>query len=154
MSGSAPRALPKFNVKAFLGLPGLGRRVREYRRGETVFQQGDACDDVHYVQRGGVQLSVRSNTGRVALVGVMGPGDFFGEACLAEECIRTGTATAITPSDIVRVDKFRMAQLLHARGAMSERFILHMLSRHERIEEDLVEQMLTRGDTSYQRGSL
>ena len=119
-----------------------------------MFQQGDVCDDVHYIQRGGVQLSVRSKTGSVALVGVLGPGDFFGEACLTGECLRTGTATAMTPCDVVRVDKFRMGQLLQAQHAMSERFIVHMLSRHERIEEDLVEQMLTRRQTSYQRGSL
>ena len=146
--------MPTFNVQAFLGSPGACRRVRDYRRGETVFQQGDACDDVHYIQRGGVQFSVRSKAGGVVLVGLWGPGDFFGEECLAGQRVRTVSATAVTPCDIVHVDKGRMAHLLQAQRAMAERFIVHMLSRNERIEADLVEQMLARRRADVQRGSL
>ena len=119
-----------------------------------MFQQGDACDDVHYIQRGGVQLSVRSKAGGVVLVGVWGPGDFFGEECLAGQRIRTGSATAVTPCDIVHVDKDRMAHLLQAQHEMAERFIVHMLSRNERIEADLAEHMLASRRTSFQRGSI
>ena len=36
-----------------------------------------------YIQSGGVKLSVLSKTGREAVVAMLGPGDFFGEGCLA-----------------------------------------------------------------------
>ena len=71
---------------------------------------------------------------------MLGPGDFFGEGCLAGQRNRTGSATAITPSVIVMIGKEKMARLLHSQHAMSDRFISHMLSRQIGIEEDLVDQ--------------
>jgi CRP-like cAMP-binding protein len=72
---------------------------------------------------------------------MLGPGDFFGEGCLAGQAVRTGSATAITPSAILRVGKEKMVRLLHKQHAMSDRFISHMLSRNIRIEEDLMDQI-------------
>jgi hypothetical protein len=74
-------------------------------RGETIFMQGDACQHVMYIQSGGVRLSVLSKTGREAVVAMLGPGEFFGEGCLAGEPQRMGSATTLTPSVILLVDK-------------------------------------------------
>ncbi len=104
-------------------------------RGATIFTQGDACEHVLYIQSGGVKLSVLSKTGREAVVAMLGPGDFFGEGCLAGQPIRMGSATAITPSMILLVPKDKMVRLLHKQHAMSDRFITHMLARNIRIEE-------------------
>ncbi len=94
-----------------------------------------------YIQAGGIKLSVLSKTGREAVVAMLGPGDFFGEGCLAGQPLRMGTATAITPSTILFVDKNKMVRLLHSEHAMSDRFISHMLARNIRIEEDLIDQL-------------
>ena len=94
-----------------------------------------------YIQSGGVKLSVLSKTGREAVVAMLGPGDFFGEGCLAGQPVRMGSATAITPSAILLVAKEQMVRLLHKQHAMSDRFISHMLSRNIRIEEDLIDQL-------------
>ena len=94
-----------------------------------------------YIQKGGVKLSVRSKTGREAVVAMLGPADFFGEGCLAGQSIRMGSATAITASTILLVDKRKMVGLLHRQRAMSDRFIAHMLARNIRIEEDLIDQL-------------
>lgn len=112
----------------------------KYRRGETIFRQGDACDDVLCVRTGGVRLSVLSKTGYEAATAMLGPGDFFGEGCLTGLPKRTGSATAITPSVIVIIRKEKMARLLHSQHWMSDRFISHMLSRQIGMEEDLVDQ--------------
>jgi CRP-like cAMP-binding protein len=122
--------------------------IATYRRGETIFTQGDACDDVLCIRSGGVKLSVLSKTGREAAVAMLGPGDFFGEACLAGLENRTDSATAITPTVIVIVGKEKMARLLHSQHAMSDRFISHMLSRQIWMEEALVDQFF---NTSEQR---
>lgn len=115
----------------------------EYARGEAVFSQGDACEHVMYIHTGGVKLSVRSKTGREVIVALLGPADFFGEGCLAGQPIRTGSATAITLSTILLIDKRKMVRLLHRQHAMSDRFIAHMLARNLRLEEDLLDQFLT-----------
>jgi CRP/FNR family cyclic AMP-dependent transcriptional regulator len=136
-----PPKVPPFNAQAFLDTAGIARTVAEYGRNETVFTQGDVCDNVMYIQSGGIKLSVLSKNGREAVVAMLGPGDFFGEGCLAGQPVRMGSATAITPSVILLVRKEKMVRLLHRQHTMSDRFISHMLSRNIRIEEDLVDQL-------------
>ena len=130
-----------FNAQAFLDAAGVAKTSVQYGRGETIFSQGDSCKDVMYIQAGGVKLSVLSKTGKEAVVAMLGPGDFFGEGCLAGQRVRMGSATAITPSVILLVGKTRMIGLLHEEHSMSDRFIAHMLTRNIRIEEDLVDQL-------------
>jgi CRP/FNR family transcriptional regulator, cyclic AMP receptor protein len=130
-----------FNAKAFLESAGPAKTIVHYAPNEVIFAQGDECQHVLYVQSGGVKLSVLSKTGKEAVVAMLGPGDFFGEGCLAGQPIRMGSATAIAPSAILRVEKAQMVKLLHRQPDMSDRFITHMLARNIRIEEDLVDQL-------------
>jgi CRP/FNR family transcriptional regulator, cyclic AMP receptor protein len=140
-SNGAAKTVPAFNAQAFLDSAGVAKTIADYARGETIFTQGEACKHVMYIQTGGVKLSVLSKTGREAVVAMLGPGEFFGEGCLAGQPLRIGTATAITPSVILLIDKAKMVQLLHKQHAMSDRFIAHMLARNTRIEEDLIDQL-------------
>jgi CRP/FNR family cyclic AMP-dependent transcriptional regulator len=133
--------VPSFDAQAFLDSAGIAPPAAHYGREETVFAQGDTCEHVFYVQSGGVKLSVVSKSGREAVVAMLGPGDFFGEGCLAGQTVRMGTATAITPSAILLIPRAEMSQLLQKQHAMSDRFISHMLSRNIRIEEDLIDQL-------------
>src|SRR5437667_5135909 len=143
-----------FDAQAFLESAGVARKIVEYRRSETNFAQGDPCDSVLYIQKGGVKLSVLSKTGREAVVAMLGPGDFFGEGCLAGQPVRMGSATAITPSAILLVGKEKMVRLLHRQHAMSDRFIAHMLARNIRIEEDLVDQLFNSSEKRLARALL
>jgi CRP/FNR family cyclic AMP-dependent transcriptional regulator len=140
-NGKAKATTLPFNAQTFLESAGVANTVEKYSRGEAVFTQGDACDMVMYIQTGGVKLSVLSKTGRECVVAMLGPGDFFGEGCLAGQPLRMGSATAITPSTILLVAKDKMVGLLHKEHAMSDRFISHMLARNIRIEEDLIDQL-------------
>jgi CRP/FNR family cyclic AMP-dependent transcriptional regulator len=141
VSGEHAQALPPFNAQAFLDSSGISKTVVEYGRGATIFTQGDLCDAVLYIQSGRVKLSVVSKAGREAVVGVLGPGDFFGEGCLAAQAVRMGSATALTPSVILPVGKEQMMRLLHKQTAMADRFIAHMLARNIQIEEALTDQL-------------
>ena len=132
---------PPFNVEAFLSSTRIAKTVMTCSRGETIFVQGETCDNVLYIQAGGVKLSVVSKAGREAVVAMLGPGDFFGEGCLAGQPIRMGTATAITPAAVLVLPKAQMVSLLHKQHAMSDRFITHMLTRNIRIEQDLIDQL-------------
>jgi CRP/FNR family transcriptional regulator, cyclic AMP receptor protein len=130
-----------FNASAFLESSGIARRIVDYQRADAIFTQGDPCDHVMYIQKGAVKLSVLSKAGREAVVAMLGPGEFFGEGCLAGQPVRMGTATATTESTILRIDKKQMVRLLHKQHALSDRFIAHMLARNIRIEEDLIDQL-------------
>jgi CRP/FNR family transcriptional regulator, cyclic AMP receptor protein len=130
-----------FNAQAFLDSTGIQRKVVEYRRADTIFTQGEPSEHVLYIQKGGVKLSVLSKAGREAVVAMLGPGDFFGEGCLAGQPFRMGSATATSESTILQVDKEQMVRLLHKEHALSDRFIAHMLARNIRIEEDLIDQL-------------
>ncbi len=133
--------MPAFEASAFLDSVGVAKTIARYGRGETVFTQGDPSTHVMYIQTGGVKLSVLSKTGREAVVAMLGPGDFFGEGCLAGQPFRMRSARAITPSAILAIEKTTMVRLLHEQRAMSDRFISHMLARSIRIEEDLIDQL-------------
>jgi CRP/FNR family transcriptional regulator, cyclic AMP receptor protein len=130
-----------FDAQVFLASAGVSRKIVEYPRGTSIFTQGDPCDHVLYIQKGNVQLSVVSQSGREAVVAMLNAGDFFGEGCLAGQAVRMGAARATTDSSILLVDKRRMIALLHKQRGMSDRFIAHMLARNIQIEEDLIDQL-------------
>ena len=132
---------PAFDPQVFLDSAGLARKVVEFRKKETIFSQGDSANNVLYIQTGGVRLSVINEAGKEAVVAILAPGDFFGEGCLAGQPIRIGTATAVTPTTALVIEKKEMIRVLHNEHAFSDRFITYMLSRNIRIEEDLVDQL-------------
>jgi CRP-like cAMP-binding protein len=107
-----------------------------------------------YIRSGGVKLSVLSKSGREAVVAMLGPGDFFGEGCLAGQLLRMGSATAITPTVVLMVRKEEMVRLLHTQHGMSDRFISHMLGRNLRIEEDLIDQLFNSSEKRLARALL
>jgi CRP/FNR family transcriptional regulator, cyclic AMP receptor protein len=130
-----------FDAQAFLDSAGLARRVVEYRRLEKIYSQGESTKDVLYIQKGGIKLSVVNEVGREAVVAMLGPGDFFGEGGMAGQLLRVGTATAITPTTLLVIEKKEMIRVLHTERAFADRFLAYMLSRNIRIEEDLVDQL-------------
>ena len=130
-----------FNAQAFLDSAGVARRVKKFSPAEVVYAQGAAAESVMYLQSGGVKLTVVNAVGKEAVVAILGPGDFFGEGCLAGQSVRFGTATAITPTTVLVIEKSEMFKVLHEEHDLSDRFIRFMLARNIRIEEDLVDQL-------------
>jgi CRP-like cAMP-binding protein len=132
---------PPFEVEAFLASAGVARKVVEYPRKATILVQGKASSHVMYIQKGGVKLSVVNEVGKEAIVAILGPGDFFGEVCLSGQKFSRATATALTPTVVLVIQKNEMVRVLHTQHAFSDRFIKHMLSRNIRVEEDLIDQL-------------
>ena len=99
------------------------------------------ASNVMYIQKGGVKLSVVNETGKEAVVALLGPGDFFGEGCLAGVPFRMGIASAITATTVLVIDRKEMIRVLHEEQRLSDRFIAYLLTRNIRIEEDLVDQI-------------
>ena len=127
---SRPKAtskIPAFDVQSFLESAGLGRRVYNFRKKETLFAQGDPAKNVMYIQDGGVKLTVVNETGKEAVVAILGRGDFFGEG--------------IASTTVLVIEKNEMIRVLHSEHTFSDRFIAYVLSRNIRVEEDLIDQL-------------
>jgi CRP/FNR family cyclic AMP-dependent transcriptional regulator len=125
----------------FLDSAGIARKIVEFPKKATVYAQGEPARTVMYIQQGRVKLSVVNGTGKEAVVAVLGPGDFFGEGCLAAQPIRIGAATAATPITVLVIEKNEMIRVLHTEHEFSDRFISYMLTRNIRVEADLVDQL-------------
>ena len=132
---------PAFDVKLFLDSAGLGRKVNKFRKKETVFSQGDSATSVMYIQEGSVKLTVVNESGKEAVVAILGPGDFLGEGCLTGQSKCMATATAIAPTAALVIEKDEMIRVLHKEHEFSDRFIAYMLGRNVRVEEDLIDQL-------------
>ncbi|MGD0306892.1 MAG: Crp/Fnr family transcriptional regulator [Candidatus Acidiferrales bacterium] len=141
-------------MEKFLQSAGAARKVADFKKKDTIFSQGDPGKTVLYIQKGSVRLSVVNQRGKEAVVAVLGPGDFFGEGCLAGQTLRIGTATAVTSTTVLVIDKKEMSRVLHEEHAFSDRFIAHMLSRNIRVEEDLVDQLFNSSEKRLARALL
>jgi len=130
-----------FDPQVFLDTAGVAKKIAEFRRSESIYSQGEAADSVMYVQKGGVKLSVVNGSGKEAVVAMFGPGDFFGEGCMAGQSIRMGTATAITPTTLLVMEKDELLGVLHAEHELSDHFIAYLLAHNIRVEEDLIDQL-------------
>jgi CRP/FNR family transcriptional regulator, cyclic AMP receptor protein len=131
----------RLDPQKFLDTAGISRRIAEFRRNESVYTQGDAADSVMYIQKGGVKFSVVNGSGKEAVVAMFGPTDFFGEGCMAGQTVRMGTATAVTPSTILIIERDELLRVLHTHQELSDHFIRYMLAHNIRVEEDLVDQL-------------
>jgi CRP/FNR family cyclic AMP-dependent transcriptional regulator len=138
-------------VAANLGVPvdwaallsgvSTGKTIPNYKTNRTIFMQGQPADSVYFLLRGKVQLAVTSQEGKEAIVATLGPGEFFGEGCLAGQPVRMGTAVAVGACTLTKVEKATMARRLREDQGLAEVFMTHLLARIVRYEADLVDQI-------------
>jgi CRP-like cAMP-binding protein len=133
---------------------GIRRTIASYRKGQTIFAQGDDCTTVLYLQQGTVKLTIVSPAGKEAVIAILYPGDFFGEGCIAGQPRRVARAVAVQPTSVLAINKKEMMRVIHAEHEFSDRFISHMLKRNVRIEEDLADQLFNSSEKRLARALL
>ena len=133
--------IPRFDIESFLRTLRTKPKIIEFREKVNVFVQGEAANAVFYVQTGRVKLTVTSQQGKAAIIGVLNDGSFFGEGCVAGQPLRMMTATAVSDCTLFRIDKLVMASALHENHEFSEFFMSFVLARNIRYEADLVDQL-------------
>jgi CRP-like cAMP-binding protein len=143
-----------FDLQALLTKVGLPRTVVEYRKGQSIFSQGDPAKTVFYIQKGGVKLAVISDRGKEAVIAILGAGSFFGEGCLAGQRVRMATATAIGPSTMLRIGQREMTRAIHGQQAFSDLFMRQVLLRNIQVEADLVDQLFNSSEKRLARALL
>lgn len=136
-----PRKQVSFNVKSFLAVFGKGRTITDYRKGHTIYSQGDPADAVFSIETGKAEVTVISTQGKEAVGGILGPRDFFDEACRAGQRQRISTAAALSECTIARLEKRAATRIIHEEPEFAELFLAYILSRSVRIEGDLVDQL-------------
>jgi CRP/FNR family cyclic AMP-dependent transcriptional regulator len=140
--------------QTFLDTSGMARTVAEFRKDEQIYSQGDAAKSVMYIQKGNVKFSVLSASGRVAVVAMLGPSDFFGEGCMAGQSVRMGTATAITATTLLAIDKNELLGMLRTQDKLSDCFVEFILSHKNRVEEALIDQIFNSSEKRLARALL
>jgi CRP-like cAMP-binding protein len=143
-----------FDVETYLHSAGVARSISDFEKKETLFSQGDPCKHIMYLLKGEVRISVVSTSGKEAVVGMLGPGDFIGEGGLAGQSMRMATATAVTPISVLMIENSEMFRVLHEQSAFSDLFITYMLQRNIRIEEDLIDQLFNSSEKRLARALL
>ena len=140
-----------FDPNTLLATIGEGRKIVSFQAKQTVFAQGNPANAVFYIQKGKVKLTVVSNNGKEATIGILSDRDFFGEGCLAGQPLRMSAATAMTDCDFLRIEKKAMMGALHREHALSDMFLAYLLTRNIRYEEDLVDQLFNSSEKSLAR---
>jgi CRP-like cAMP-binding protein len=154
LTPTAALTVPAFDLKAFLDSAGTARKITKFAPRAVVFSQGEAATDVFYLQEGSIKLSVLSQSGKSAVVATLGPGDFFGEGSLAGQSRRMATAVALRASKVLVIEKPKMVEMLRTQSTLADRFLVHMLARNVRIEEDLVDQLFNSSEKRLARALL
>jgi CRP/FNR family transcriptional regulator, cyclic AMP receptor protein len=132
---------PAFDAQAFLAKVGEGKSILQFKKDQNVFVQGEPADMVFYIQRGKIKLTVLSEQGKEAVVGILEAGQFFGEGCMNGHKLRISTTTAMENCVITAITKPAMIAALHDEPRFSELFMAYLLTRNSRIEEDLIDQL-------------
>ena len=140
--------------QAFLDTSGTARKVTIFRKDEQIYSQGDTARSVMYIQKGNVKSSVVSASGKVAVIAILGPNDFFGEGCMAGQSVRVGSATAITPTTLLAIDKNELLDMLHTQDKLSDSFVEFILSHKNRVEEALIDQLFNSSEKRLARALL
>jgi CRP/FNR family cyclic AMP-dependent transcriptional regulator len=130
-----------FDPRAFLGRAEPGKTVERYLKNQKIFSQGEPADTVFYIQKGKVKITVLSEHGKEAVVGIVAEGQFFGEGCLEGAQLRTATSQAMEECLITSISKKTMLAALGKEPKFSAFFIAYLLSRNSRIEDDLIDQL-------------
>ena len=132
---------PDFNPRTFLSTIGKGREMVSFQKKNTIFAQGDSTDGLFFIQKGKVRLSVVSEAGKEATLGILSEGDFFGEGGLAGQLLRMSSATAMTDCVLLHVEKKAMMLAMSLEPKLSAMFVKYLLKRNIRYQDDLVDQL-------------
>jgi CRP/FNR family transcriptional regulator, cyclic AMP receptor protein len=142
-------------VDQFLTGRGVGQKILEFKKDQTVFSQGDDANAVYYIQNGSAKVTVTSQGGQEATIAILGTGDFLGEECIALlQPRRLSTAIALTTTAIVRVSRSEILRLVHEKPLFSDVLFSFLLARNLRFQEDLIDQLFNSSERRLARALL
>ena len=112
-----------------------------FQKKNSIFTQGDPTDGLFFVKKGKVRLTVVSEGGKEATLGILSESDCFGEGGLAGQPLRMSSAIAVTDCVLLHVEKKAMMRTLSLEPKLSAMFVKYLLKRNIRYLDDLVDQL-------------
>jgi CRP/FNR family transcriptional regulator, cyclic AMP receptor protein len=140
-SGAVKAKKNDFNPRTFLTTVGKGRKMVSFEKKSTIFSQGATTDGLFFIQAGKVQLSVVSEAGKEATLGILSEGDFFGEGGLGGQASRMSSAISITDCVLLHVERKAMMHAMSVQPKLSALFMRYLMKRNIRYQDDLVDQL-------------
>ena len=129
---------------SFFCTVGRGKEMVFFQKGQPIYTQGDASDDLFVIQQGTIRLSIQSQAGRQATLDMLNAGDIVGQNALAGESSRSESASAMTDCTLLRIKKNTALAALKRSEALASRLWSYLLMRNMRYEQDLVAQRCNR----------
>ena len=117
------------------------KKTERYDAGDLIISQGDDCSDVHYIEKGLVKLTLVSEGGKGAVLGILGQGDFFGESCIINQSAHLTSAVALVPCMIVIIKRRTMVRLIEEEPSVSRYLINYLLMRNQSMQQDIIDHL-------------
>ena len=114
---------------------------------ELIYREGEPGSEMYVIQGGKIRLTRKTGPAE-SEVGVLGKGDFFGEMTLLEGHPRSETATAVEPSELLRVNGLVFNKMITTNGEIAVRMIRKISARLKEAD-DRIATLLT--ESAYER---
>ena len=108
-------------------------RRRRFRRGETIFHQGDPGDALHILSSGAVKIVLPSLEGEEAIIATLHGGDFFGELALLDGAPRSATAIALEATETYTLPRDAFLTMLDQDRALRESLLAGLAREMRRV---------------------
>lgn len=113
--------------------------ARDVAKGDVIFSEGQPGDQMYVIVEGKVKLGQTSTDGRESLLGVLGPGEMFGELSLFDPGLRTSTATALTDSIVLALGNDQLRPWLSGRPEVAAALLQALARRIRRTNEAMAD---------------
>lgn len=115
-------------------------RTRRFRRGETIFHQGDPGDSLFIIQEGSVKIVLPSPEGEeAAIIATLGRADFFGELAILDGDYRSATAVAMEPTEALVLRREPLAHLIDSDPGLRHALLAGMAAELRRLTRHVEE---------------
>lgn len=108
-------------------------------KGDALFTEGEPGDHMYVILEGKVKLGQTSSDGRESLLGVLGPGEMFGELSLFDPGARTSTATALTDAVVLGMGNEQLQPWLAGRPEVAAALLQALARRLRRTNEAMAD---------------
>ena len=101
------RTIPLFAAVGDDDLEAIAELLIERRipKGQTIIEEGLAGDYMYVIVEGQVKVTKLSGDGREKILGLLGPGDFFGEMSLLDNSVRAASVKSMAETRILALSR-------------------------------------------------
>jgi CRP-like cAMP-binding protein len=131
--------IERFDYRSFIAKH--GGAATKYAERQVIYAQGDTADAVYYIVDGSVKITIFSEYGKEAVIGLLGANDFFGEGCLDGQLRQNATIMTTSSCEIARFQRPVVVRALAEDTGFAQFFMHFILERNQKLQADLIDQL-------------